>query len=299
MAMVLVATSPAGAGADTTVTIPFGTGTRSFLVHVPAGYNPAIATPLMLVEAGKNATGKQTAHMTGFDSLADGNGFFAVYPNQNGPTWVLSGPNNDVAFNQAVVAWMEATYTIDPTRIYISGYADGGRMATTYACTQTAGGYVAGVAIVSNDINTMDEAVCNAQPQPPTSFLLFHGTADTESPYNGGMQRNGTDNLSAEASTQYWAGLDGCQTDTLDAPTPDELSNGAATTDQEEQWTGCQNGTTVSFYTINGGGHNWPGSVSTVQNPVPKTGPVSLDLPASAIIWQTLSAFTTGALFRR
>lgn len=297
-ALVSITALAGPARADKTITIPFGTGTRNFLLHVPAGYNAATATPLLLMEAGKDATSVQTAHMSGFDPIADQNDFFVVYPALAGPTWVLSGPNNDVDFNAAVVTWMEANYTIDAGRIYIAGYADGGRMATTYACSQTPGSYVAGVAIVANDINTTDEAVCNAAPQPPSAFLLFHGTADTESPYGGGMQRNGTENLSARASAQYWAGIDGCQTDTLDPPTPDELSNGDPTTDQQEQWTTCLNATTVRFYTINGGGHNWPGSVTAIQNPVPKTGPVSLELPASQIIWQTLAPYAASA-YRR
>jgi polyhydroxybutyrate depolymerase len=286
---------PASA-ADSVVTLQFGGVARSFVLHQPAGYNPAVPTPVMLVEAGASGNGKVMAQTTGFDTIADTYGFFVAYPNPNGPVWVLSGPNNDVQFNELVVADLEANYTIDPSRIYIAGYAFGGRLAMTYACSQPVGYAVAGVAVVSNDMNKVDEAVCNAAPPPPTAFMLFHGTADPRSPYYGGFPRRGhAYNLSAPNTALYWAQADGCTDHTYSATTPDLLSNGENTTDDQKVWRACAGGVEVAFYTIVEGGHTWPGSLQNIQPITGMNGPTSLDLHASQLIWSGLSPFAAGA----
>jgi polyhydroxybutyrate depolymerase len=285
---------------DTEVSVPFGGVMRSYLLHPPAGYNAAVVYPLLLVEAGVGGNGKVMAQTTGFDAIADANGFFVAYPNPNGPQWSLSGPNNDIEFNELIVADLEASYTINPSRLYIAGYAYGGRLATTYACSQAPGTFAAGVAVVSNDMNTDDEAVCNAAPPPPTVFMLFHGTADPESPYDGGLSPGGrTDNLSAAATAAYWVNVDGCSDDSFADTLPDLLSDGTVTTDDEIVWPECGGGVQVIFYTINGGGHTWPASLKMVQKTTGRNGPTSLDLHASQLIWSGLSPFAADVGFAR
>lgn len=281
--------------ADTLVTIQFGGLSRTFQLHVPADYEPFFSYPIMLAEVGKNGSAGSLMHETGFDALADQYGFFVAYPNTIAGLWVTSGSNNDIQFNQAILSYLEGIYSIDSSRIYMSGYADGGRLAMTYACTPTPGSMLAGVAIVSNDMNTVDEPICAGQPQTPTAFLLFHGTADKASPYNGGGGGQGTMNYSAPRTASFWASLDGCTDTPASSQFNDELSNGVATTDVEQSWTACANGVNVSFYTINGGGHNWPGSITHIQDIIPRTGPTSMDLEASTIIWQTLNPFSVSS----
>jgi polyhydroxybutyrate depolymerase len=279
---------PALAAAQSTLmTLTFGGQYRTYVLYVPARYQAGHAYPLMLVEHGDHGTGQQMEATTGFDALADAEGFFVAYPNSRGPDWIFQGANNDVEFNAAVVGAIEGQFSIDPSRIYVSGFSDGGRMATVYACHQPAGNAVAGLAVVANDENTKLEASCNGQPPIPT--VLFHGTADPISPYDGNRSE-----VSAPATAAYWAGFDGCSSRMWQATRPDELSNGQTTTDSDQAWVRCSNGVSVSFYTINGGGHSWPGSVSKVQNPVPATGPVSMGLDASKIIWHTLSRYAAG-----
>src|SRR5690606_2690238 len=60
---------------------------RSYYLHVPAGIDPLsqVATPadrvpLVVVLHGRGGNGPSTADLTGFDEVADENGFIVVYP---------------------------------------------------------------------------------------------------------------------------------------------------------------------------------------------------------------------------
>ena len=51
-------------------------------------------------------------------------------------------------------------------------------------------------------------------------------------------------------------------------------------------WNGCKDGRDVELYTIEGGGHTWPGDVSARG----LLGRVSRDLDATTTIWSFFSS---------
>ena len=279
--------SQAGGDGDVHATLTFEGVSRTYILHIPANYSASKSYPLMMIFHGDGGSGAGMEQKTQFDPIADQEGFFVAYPDAVGAKWVLTGSNNDEVFNLAVLNDIERAYSIDKARVYISGYSQGGGMVTQLACDYT--GTFAGAATISENFDPTTEANCH--PSRPITFVLFHGTADPLSPYDGGTNPlSGGTIYSAQNTAQFWADNNGC----FVGPTTqlsDILNTGTTTTDTKQAWTGCNAGARVILYTIAGGGHTWPGSATGIGQSFNSIalGPVSQDLHASQLIWQTMS----------
>ena len=274
-------------GRDVNATLAFADVSRTYILHIPANYDPSKSYPLMMVFHGNGGTGAETEKETQFNTIADQNGFFVAYPDSVGAKWILTGSNNDVTFNLRVIHAIETKYSIDSTHVYISGYSQGGGMVTQLACGYT--GTFAGAATVSENFNPTTESACH--PSRPIKFALFHGTADPISPYSGGTNPlSGGTTYSAQDTAQFWATNNGCSAAIQATQIPDTLDTGAAVVDTRQAWTGCTSGARVIFYTIKDGGHTWPGSAADSGQSLDSIplGAVSQNLNASQLIWQTL-----------
>jgi polyhydroxybutyrate depolymerase len=292
----MVAASTAGSNAraqmSTVFSLAYGGAIRDTVLHLPANYSPNTPYPLVLVFHGTAGTGAGMEATTGFDAVADQNGFLVAYPDSMGSQWALTGANNDVSFVETLVQTLEASFHIDPTRIYLSGYSQGAGLGQQLAfCDPQA---FAGLADISENLSAGSQSVCKANM--PLSFLLFHGTADPVSPFGGGPDSSGAITYSAQQTATTWGGIDACPT--LGTPAvatmSDMLNSGSAATDTKQTWSGCTGAMNVTFYTIGGGGHTWPGGT---QPYTPTLGPVSQDVNASQIIWQTLGQHANPAAF--
>jgi polyhydroxybutyrate depolymerase len=84
----------------------------------------------------------------------------------------------------------------------------------------------------------------------PVPVLAFHGTGDAIVPYGG----TGNDNVLPPVKewASDWASRNACQ-----AASNIIYQSGDVT---GEAWEACQEGASVVLYTIEGGGHTWPGS---------------------------------------
>ncbi|HMK09484.1 MAG TPA: hypothetical protein VK449_10685, partial [Anaerolineales bacterium] len=95
----------------------------------------------------------------------------------------------------------------------------------------------------------------------PISVLAFHGTGDRIVPYDGA----GKVLPPIPVWAARWAARDGC----------DGTSH--VFLDQDgvvgERWETCDQGSEVILYTIDGGGHTWPGAnpLPGAQNPIDAT----------------------------
>jgi polyhydroxybutyrate depolymerase len=272
--------NPADTGKNSSVS--FGGLNRTYILHIPANYDPHRSYPLMVVFHGSGGTGAEMEHTSDFDAVADQNGFFVAYLDSVGAKWVMTGANNDITYSEKLIQTIENAYPIDQKRVYISGFSQGGGMVEQLACNFTAN--LAGAADVSENLNPASESGC--LPSQPIKFILFHGTADPISPYNGGPSAiSGGTTYSAEQTAQFWAKNDGCASVPTTAQIADKLNDGSTVTDNKQVWSGCKGNTNVVFYTIKGGGHTWPGNFSGAMT----YGPTSENLNASQIIWQTLT----------
>ena len=121
--------------------ISFEGGTRSWFEHVPASYNGSKAVPLVISMHGAFNSGDQFAPDSGWMPVSDANGFIVVFPNGEGNnnvlvwhSWTFDGSKpDDISFLSKLIAQVEATYHIDTTRVYMTGFSNGGGMTSFYA----------------------------------------------------------------------------------------------------------------------------------------------------------------------
>jgi polyhydroxybutyrate depolymerase len=113
-------------------------------------------------------------------------------------------------------------------------------------------------------------------------MIAFHGTADQIVPYQGGASGDGETRLPVVPSwIAAHAELNGC------SPSPAELA--ASGKASGVLYTDCTEGADVVLYTIDGGGHTWPGG-----EPLPEwiTGYTSPDIDATRVMWEFFSRFS-------
>lgn len=247
---------------------------RSYRLFTPLSLDRSRPAPLVLVMAGVGNTGQDMVTATEFDRMADTGEFIVAYPEGVNETWnagycclgrATSGPD-DVAFLTRVIDDVQATSSVDAGRVFAVGFSAGAMMAHKLGCDLA--GRIAGVGSVSGAM-VLDEC----RPSRPVSVIEIHGTADGLVPYEGGRTAGGATQPSPPTRevVKRWAELDGCQ------PTPATATEGVLTT---STWTGCREGTSVKFITIDGGGHTWF---------APLLGPASGALDATRVIWEFLS----------
>ena len=269
-----------------------GGRTRTYLVHTPKNYNSATRWPLVLVIHGRLGTGAGMARIAHFDEFADSNGIIAVYPDGVDHSWADgrgASPAeragvDDVAFFAALLDKLEATYSIDPSRVYATGLSNGGFMSYDLACNLAA--RVAAIASVGATFSEPLSQQCH--PARPISVLAIHGTGDPIVPYAGGEMKRGSGGtiLSATDSAKAWARLDGCSANPAQDTLPAKSSEGLDT--RREIYSGCKQNVAVALYSVVGGGHTWPGGKQYL--PQFLVGKTSRDFDANEVIWQFFQA---------
>lgn len=226
---------------------------RSYRLHVPSGYSATSQTSLVLNFHGDGGDGGQMEEYTGLSALADEQGFLVAYPNglptvYGWTAWGGVGNNmpvvDDVQFTSDLIDEISQSYCVDPHRIYAMGFSRGGGMAALLACRLS--DRIAAFASVSGSFFSSIEQSC--APSRPVPILDFHGSADDVVPYDGGGDEGF---LAIPSWLGGWAARDGCAKTPQAVSAPDGVSG--------EQWTGCQGGSVVVHYRIEGAGHEWPG----------------------------------------
>lgn len=252
---------------------------RQYLLYVPTSYSPDKPTPLIVSIHGFAEWPAHQAQISRWNDLADEQGFIVVYPSGTKfpKRWRTTGlvnssgdPALDVRFISDLIDRLETEYNIDPNHIYANGLSNGGGMSYLLACKMAdriaAIGSVAGAYTYPPD---------QCSPSRPVPMIAFHGDADPVVPYFGGPSR------SFEIPFPYvpdwmqkWAKRNECKTATI-IPQQGEISGFA--------WSDCSQNADVTFYTIIGGGHAWPGG-----DPLPAwiVGYTSQAIDATRVMWQ-------------
>ena len=243
---------------------------RQFRLHVPPTYHSNQPVPLVLNFHGYNSNAAQQENVSQMSAKADQAGFVVAYPEGLGDpqTWHV-GPreerNADLEFIQELVSNLQGQLSIDPARIYATGISNGAQMANLLGCELSE--IFAAIAPVSEGYPPTQE--CNSSR--PVPVVAFHGTSDRLIPFEG----QGRLLLPAHDWAAAWAARNGCD------PVPYvSFQNGDVT---GETWGNCHEDAEVTFYTIQGGGHSWPGSDMPTEI-------TTQDIDATDVIWDFFSA---------
>ena len=225
--------------------------------------------PAIVMLHGAGGSGTYLESVSGMSGVAKKNGFVVAYPDGTstgedigGLAWnagrccgrPFRASINDVGFISAVIDELVTNHAVDPARIYLAGFSNGGMLSYRFACdvgVASAGSPIAGIAVVGGAFNVLS---C-AAPEP-VSVLVIHGTADPTVPYAGGppsaptIERLGKwTNASVADASKFWAERDGCSSHSI------AEDNGSVTVDSYD---GCTDGTFLEVVSLIGGTHHWP-----------------------------------------
>lgn len=258
----------------------FAGRTRRYLLHVPRRHDSTKPVALVMVLHGATQSPQSAEQMSRMSELADKHDFIAVYPSGTSrhsgdriPTWnsgaccayAMENKIDDVGFLSALIDRLIRENNVDPKRVFVTGISNGAMMSYRLACELSAK-----IAAIS-PVEGAQDIPCH--PNDRVSLLVFHGTADRLVPFNGGStpfqvgsKRTDTPVLD---TVSFWVKQDGC------SPTPEHAETPEVHTDF---FSGCQNGSAVSLYAIQGGRHMWPGLHISGNH-----------VPASDLIWAFFS----------
>jgi polyhydroxybutyrate depolymerase len=243
--------------------------TRNHITYVPSGYVPGNAVPLVFVMHGFTQSAEAIMNVTGFNDLAEDQGFIVAYPNGVNNGWNTSSPfpggstADDVGYIGALRDFLVTQYSIDTTRIYATGFSAGGYMSHKLGCESPK--CFAAIASVSGTINNGDVAGC--APQHTPGVLQIHGTSDFVVSYNGSIFSG----LGVQAVLDIWTGNLDCATPAVVTPYSSSV--------ELQLYSPCNGGSVVAHYKIDGGGHTWP------------TGAT---FSATNVVWAFFQQFTCG-----
>jgi polyhydroxybutyrate depolymerase len=256
---------------------------RDYRVHVPPGYDPTRETPVVLVFHGGLGTGRFIQKQSRMNPVSDEEGFLAVFPDGLRTTWNAGGcceyamrqNVDDVGFVAALLDRLAEDYCVDPSRVYATGFSNGAMLAHRLACELS--DRIAAIAPVSGVIMVQDCA-----PPRPVPTLVFHGTADPRSLWEGGLGDKDPSKGVRDSIPTTMEKVHQRNTCTLESRET-FLAKGAVTCRRSVD---CGTAREVALCRIEGGGHQWPGGEPVWPR---RLGPMNEDIAASRVMWDFFS----------
>jgi len=271
---------------DTNANITSGGETRTFIVHVPAGFTGSSPTSVVfdfhpLGGTGAGNEGQNGQMGTGWRAKCDSVGCIAVFPNSS----ARAGDNSwnagycctnaeanridDVQFTRDMIRFLEANTCVDRKRIYASGGSNGGGMSYRLACE--AADLIAAVAPVdfrcvtgrdplanAGQVTAANNTACTCTLPRPISVVAYdEGQDNAVVPFNGGQ----TPNLPTDcppSSSCVGIGFTSAMVNIQTWANFDGCT-GSATTDPNnslcQTWSSCAGNTRVTLCTVPEAGH--------------------------------------------
>ncbi len=270
---------------------------RTYALYTPP--QPSASMPLLIALHGGGGRGSGMIHITygGFNRLAERETFVVVYPDGVDKRWndgrgltewrAHRERVDDVGFIAALIDQISAEQPIDRRRVYVTGISNGGMMSYRLACEL--GDRIAAIAPV---VAALPAHLSGCVPPHAMPIILMNGTDDPLIPYQGGQIRAAGKALgpvlSADDTIAFWLARNGCGTTPLRADVLDADPNDGIFI-RRTFYGGCDQGAEVALYSVQGGGHTWPGGLQYFPQAV--IGPTSRDVDACEVIWDFCKRF--------
>lgn len=269
---------------------------RTYLLHLPSGFSAEQAYPLVFVFHGGYGTGALMQRVTQFDAKADTKGFIVVYPDGIDHSWNdgrgTANPDiDDVGFIRQLIASLEARLPVNAKRIYATGASNGGMFAERLGCD-----LADVIAAIGPDVGPMPTNLLpQCKPARPIAVVGIQGAADPLVPIGGGVVKSlrliglgkGGEIESAATTMNFWATADGCDPRPRLVHEPPAVSDGTSV--DKYTYSGCQSGTSVDYYIVQGMGHSWPPRRGQLQR---ISGPTSQNINATDAMWDFFSTIS-------
>jgi polyhydroxybutyrate depolymerase len=221
---------------------------RSYRLRVPTG-NRVRPMPLVLLVHGYAGNAARFSALTRMTELGARRGVIVAVPDGIDGRWMLDAHGADADFLDALVEHVERTHCVDRNRLHTVGNSLGSAFAILWSCARQ--DRVASIASVTVEF----QLGCTG----PMSIESFHGTSDPAVPYQDGAVGASLPGpvRGTEQNMADWASLAGCSAE------PRQRRVGSDVV--RRSWPGCRGTNEVVLYTVEGGGHTWPGADQTQQ----------------------------------
>lgn len=226
--------------------------TRGCSVRMRQGVNATAKLPVVVLLHGLNSNEVDVRNVGQWDEALLEHDFILVTPSGLAGSWnagiccgIANATNvDDVAYLNELIDRISARPDVDPERISMVGFSNGGLMTYRYLC---AGGSRLNAAVSVAGTRTVD---CFSNE--PIPVLQVHGTADETVPYNGGQ------GIVAVILGVTFAPVESTVADIAAAQQcgPEAITSEDATITRR-QWSGCANASHVDLWTLHGWGHDW------------------------------------------
>jgi len=243
---------------------------REYIYYYPSSADPEC--PLVFVCHGYTGTAQGIMDYSEFNQLADEFGFAVCYPQGTldsydntffnvGYDFQNNETVDDVAYLQNLSTYFQSINSIDPTKVFCTGMSNGGDLCYMLACE--ASETFRAVAPISGMImqDIMDE--CN--PDSEVSIFEIHGTQDNVTYFDG--DPNNIDGWGAYPSIPetmtFFNNLFNLQLLSTENLPNTNINDGSTVT--SEKYGSSNSCTEVWLYTVEGGGHDWPGAYGNMD----------------------------------
>ena len=267
-----------GAGSTFTCLIEHDNIIRQFYIYVGSTYTSN--SSILFSLHGYTSRGLWNMNYTGFQSIADQEGFIVIYPQgtllpSTGQThwnvggWTTGSTTDDVGFINEIIEFIDDEYSIDKSRIYSTGMSNGGYMSYKLACDLSS--KIAAVVSVTGSMTP--ETFDSCSPTHATSIAQIHGLQDSVVNYYGSLWSK-----PIEEVIDFWMSFNNC------SETPETIEiNGINGGGIHNIYSNCDNQTSVELFLMTYMGHDWPNFDNH-------------DIQASTTVWDFLSKYNINGL---
>lgn len=275
-------------------TIEHDGATRSFTLHVPSDVKPS--APLVMVMHGYMGSAGEIMDYSGFNAIADREGFIVAYPegtrDQFGYRFFNVGYDHhatstvdDLGFVSVLTSNLQQQLNVTPSLTFMVGMSNGGDMAHFMACTNSKlyGAMASVTGVLMKHIHD------DCTPAKPLPLLQIHGTDDAISYFGGDMENKAGYGayLGVPETVQFWAETNGLTKKEITFV--DDRDQEDDTAVRFERFFSPNSRNEVWFYSVQGGGHRWPMENLTKQQELQALefyGPTNRDISASDEVWR-------------